>query len=65
MTQPIVHIAAVRDDEEMRAKGITFTRQPKEADDGPAAVFGELYGSLQDLMQVHAVHPMHRRGTEP
>ena len=40
-----------RDYNAMRAKGVTFTREPKEADYGTVAVFEDLYGTLWDLVQ--------------
>jgi catechol 2,3-dioxygenase-like lactoylglutathione lyase family enzyme len=41
-----------RDYEEMRAKGITFVREPKEAPYGTVAVFEDLYGNLWDLVEL-------------
>ena len=40
-----------RDYEAMRAKGVTFIREPKEAPYGTVAVFEDLYGNLWDLVQ--------------
>jgi catechol 2,3-dioxygenase-like lactoylglutathione lyase family enzyme len=40
-----------RDYEAMRAKGVTFVREPKEAPYGTVAVFEDLYGNLWDLVQ--------------
>jgi len=40
-----------RDYEAMRAKGVRFIREPKEADYGTVAVFEDLYGNLWDLVQ--------------
>jgi len=40
-----------RDYEAMRAKGVRFIREPKEADYGTIAVFEDLYGNLWDLVQ--------------
>ncbi|MGL4439012.1 MAG: VOC family protein [Bosea sp. (in: a-proteobacteria)] len=40
-----------RDYEAMRAKGISFVREPKAADYGMVAVFEDLYGNLWDLVQ--------------
>ena len=40
-----------RDFDEMRASGINFVRQPKEAPYGTVAVFEDLYGNLWDLIQ--------------
>ncbi|WP_407496059.1 VOC family protein [Pseudooceanicola sp. MF1-13] len=33
------------------ARGVTFTRPPKEADYGTVAVFQDLYGTLWDLVE--------------
>jgi catechol 2,3-dioxygenase-like lactoylglutathione lyase family enzyme len=43
-----------RDYEAMRAKGVTFAREPKEAPYGTVAVFEDLYGNLWDLVQFAA-----------
>ena len=40
-----------RDFNEMRASGINFVREPKEAPYGTVAVFEDLYGNLWDLIQ--------------
>ena len=40
-----------RDYEAMRAKGVQFVREPKEAPYGTVAVFEDLYGNLWDLVQ--------------
>ena len=40
-----------RDFERMRAAGIRFAREPKEASYGTVAVFEDLYGNLWDLVQ--------------
>ena len=40
-----------RDYEAMRAKGIVFSRPPKEEDYGTVAVFEDLYGNKWDLIQ--------------
>jgi len=40
-----------RDYEAYKAKGVTFTRAPKEAPYGTVAVFSDLYGNLWDLVQ--------------
>ena len=45
-----------RDYNEMVAKGITFVREPKEADYGTVAVFEDLYGNLWDLLQLKEGH---------
>jgi catechol 2,3-dioxygenase-like lactoylglutathione lyase family enzyme len=43
-----------RDFNEMRASGINFIREPKEASYGTVAVFEDLYGNLWDLVQLKA-----------
>lgn len=35
----------------MRAKGVEFVREPKQADYGLVAVFKDLYGNLWDLVE--------------
>lgn len=40
-----------RDYSEMRSRGITFVREPKEVPYGTVAVFQDLYGNLWDLVQ--------------
>ena len=40
-----------RDYENMRAKGVTFVREPKTEDYGTVAVFEDLYGNLWDLVE--------------
>ena len=40
-----------RDFDAMRASGIRFIREPKEAPYGTVAVFEDLYGNLWDLIQ--------------
>jgi catechol 2,3-dioxygenase-like lactoylglutathione lyase family enzyme len=40
-----------RDHESMRARGVRFVREPKEAPYGTVAVFEDLYGNLWDLVQ--------------
>lgn len=50
-----------RDFREMKALGIEFEREPKEADYGTVAVFRDLYGNLWDLVQFKAGHPMAAR----
>jgi catechol 2,3-dioxygenase-like lactoylglutathione lyase family enzyme len=47
-----------RDYDDMIAKGINFTREPKQADYGTVAVFEDLYGNLWDLIEYTAGHPM-------
>ena len=41
-----------RDYDAMKAKGITFVREPKEQEYGTVAVFEDLYGNLWDLLQL-------------
>ena len=43
-----------RDFNAMRASGINFIREPKEASYGTVAVFEDLYGNLWDLIQLKA-----------
>jgi catechol 2,3-dioxygenase-like lactoylglutathione lyase family enzyme len=50
-----------RDYNAMRAKGITFIREPKQADYGMVAVFVDLYGNQWDLLQLREDHPVARR----
>ena len=40
-----------RDYETIRAKGVTFIREPKTEDYGTVAVFADLYGNLWDLVE--------------
>ena len=40
-----------RDYENIRAKGVTFVREPKTEDYGTVAVFADLYGNLWDLVE--------------
>lgn len=40
-----------RDYHAMQANGITFIREPKQADYGTVAVFSDLYGNLWDLIE--------------
>lgn len=47
-----------RDYEDMKNNGITFIREPKNADYGTVAVFEDLYGNLWDLVQFKDDHPM-------
>jgi catechol 2,3-dioxygenase-like lactoylglutathione lyase family enzyme len=44
-----------RDYEQMKARGIEFTRGPNEAAYGTVAVFKDLYGNLWDLIEFKAV----------
>jgi catechol 2,3-dioxygenase-like lactoylglutathione lyase family enzyme len=41
-----------RDFDQMRAAGIKFVREPKEASYGTVAVFEDLYGNLWDLVEL-------------
>ncbi len=50
-----------QDFEAMKAKGIKFIREPKQAEYGMVAVFEDLYGNLWDLLQLKDDHPMARR----
>lgn len=50
-----------RDYEDMKNNGITFIRDPKNADYGTVAVFEDLYGNLWDLVQFKDDHPMMAR----
>ncbi len=50
-----------RDYHAMRAKGIQFIREPKEAEYGTVAVFTDLYGNLWDLLQLKEGHPVRQR----
>lgn len=50
-----------RDYNEMVARGIKFTRPPKEESYGLVAVFEDLYGNLWDLLQLNATHPLYMR----
>ena len=50
-----------RDYEDMKNNGITFIREPKNADYGTVAVFEDLYGNLWDLVQFTDGHPMMAR----
>ncbi len=47
-----------RDYKAMLAKGIKFTRDPKQADYGTVAVFEDLYANLWDLIEFTEGHPM-------
>ena len=40
-----------RDYEALKAKGVEFVREPKEAGYGTVAVFKDLYGTLWDLVE--------------
>lgn len=50
-----------RDYHVMSAKGVTFVREPKDADYGTVAVFVDLYGNRWDLVQYRDGHPMVKR----
>lgn len=50
-----------RDYERLRAHGITFIREPKDAEYGMVAVFEDLYGNLWDLLQLRPDHPIAAR----
>ncbi|CCN37010.1 putative Glyoxalase, Glyoxalase/Bleomycin resistance protein/Dioxygenase superfamily [Vibrio nigripulchritudo SO65] len=50
-----------RDYERMKAKGISFIREPTEQDYGTVAVFEDLYGNRWDLLQLNPEHPMAKR----
>ncbi|WP_114765143.1 VOC family protein [Vibrio rhodolitus] len=50
-----------RDYQRMVSLGITFVREPKEADYGTVAVFEDLYGNLWDLLQLNPDHPIAKR----
>lgn len=50
-----------RDYEDIKNNGITFIRDPKNADYGTVAVFEDLYGNLWDLVQFKDDHPMMAR----
>jgi catechol 2,3-dioxygenase-like lactoylglutathione lyase family enzyme len=50
-----------RDYNNMKAKGIEFLREPKEADYGLVAVFLDLYGNQWDLLQLNKDHPISKR----
>jgi catechol 2,3-dioxygenase-like lactoylglutathione lyase family enzyme len=44
----------LRDYNALRAAGVRFVREPKEAPYGTVAVFEDLYGNLWDLVQIDA-----------
>ncbi len=50
-----------RDYESMKAKGVSFVRDPKEMPYGTVAVFEDLYGNRWDLLQMHPDHHMKER----
>ena len=43
--------SVARDYQHFKAKGVIFTREPKEEPYGTVAVFKDLYGNLWDLLQ--------------
>ena len=51
-----------RDFSEMKAKGVTFVREPFEYDYGTVAVFTDLYGNMWDLIQSNENHSLNSRG---
>lgn len=50
-----------RDYDAMRAEGITFVREPKQAEYGTVAVFEDLYGNRWDLLEFAPDHPLAQR----
>ncbi|SNR46353.1 VOC family protein [Puniceibacterium sediminis] len=46
-----------RDYKQLLAKGVTFEREPKQADYGTVAVFRDLYGNLWDLIEFTSDRP--------
>ena len=50
-----------RDYESMKAKGVSFVREPAKQDYGTVAVFEDLYGNLWDLLELNRSHPIARR----
>ena len=47
-----------RDYHDMRAKGVRFVRDPKQAEYGTVAVFEDLYGNRWDLLEFAPEHPL-------
>ncbi len=47
-----------RDYQAMRAEGVTFVREPKQAEYGTVAVFLDLYGNRWDLIEFAPEHPL-------
>lgn len=47
-----------RDYQAMRAEGVRFVREPKQADYGMVAVFEDLYGNRWDLIELAPGHPL-------
>ena len=52
-----------RDYEKMKAQGVKFVREPKQADYGVVAVFQDLYGNQWDLLQLNPEHGLVKRMT--
>jgi catechol 2,3-dioxygenase-like lactoylglutathione lyase family enzyme len=50
-----------RDYRAMLAAGITFVREPKQAEYGTVAVFADLYGNRWDLVEFTPGHPLAQR----
>lgn len=50
-----------RDYPAMLAAGITFVREPKQAEYGTVAVFADLYGNRWDLVEFTPGHPLAQR----
>ncbi len=50
-----------KDYEKLKANGIEFIRDPKEADYGTVAVFKDLYGNQWDLLQLKTGHSIMNR----
>ena len=49
-----------RDYQSMRAEGVMFVREPKQAEYGTVAVFEDLYGNRWDLIEFAPGHPLAR-----
>jgi catechol 2,3-dioxygenase-like lactoylglutathione lyase family enzyme len=50
-----------RDYHAMRAEGVSFVREPKQAEYGMVAVFLDLYGNRWDLIEFAPEHPLTQR----
>jgi catechol 2,3-dioxygenase-like lactoylglutathione lyase family enzyme len=50
-----------RDYQAIRAEGITFVREPTQAEYGTVAVFEDLYGNRWDLVEFASGHPLAAR----
>jgi catechol 2,3-dioxygenase-like lactoylglutathione lyase family enzyme len=50
-----------RDYHAMRAEGVTFVREPTQAEYGTVAVFLDLYGNRWDLIEFAPEHPLAQR----